>query len=548
MPSCPKNYPFYNWVPKPLGILILLLLFIPILTASGVYTVNSGEMLSGLGIQSEHIQFVGFLTSVGMAAFSPFFYELVCIRREKMMCIVGFSLLYILSYVCAKTDSIYLLAVCSVVMGFLRMVLMMVNLFTLIKYAFKMEATRNITPGNEPVDGEGWDKLDREKSTSMPTIYLFFMILGQIGTSLTAWLAYEYEWQYVYYFMMGALLLSILVVFITMPYHKYVGKRFPINLRKFGSVVIFCVMCSAAIYVLVYGKVLDWYDSPSICWATAMAVVFAILFVYMERNHNSPYFLMDVFKLRSIRMGILLFLLLMIFNSSAMFVSVFAGVGMKIDNWQNASLNNWSIAGYFIGCIIAIAMGSKGVHLKYLFSMGFVLIGLSSLFMYFEVQTDGLYERMKYPVIIRSAGMMLLYSLTAVHANQRMPYKYLSTWICIMLTVRMVLGPGAGTAIYTNVMQHRQQHYVTRFAHDMDQLNTEVAASYNQTVQGMMYQGKSEKEAHNMAALSTKGRVQVQATLAAVKEMSGWTFYGCMVCAVLMLVIPWRKRKLDLQT
>lgn len=72
-------------------------------------------------------------------------------------------------------------------------------------------------------------------------------------------------------------------------------------------------------------------------------------------------------------------------------------------------------------------------------------------------------------------------------------------------------------------MQHRQQHYVTRFAHDMDQLNTEVAASYNQTVQGMMYQGKSEKEAHNMAALSTKGRVQVQATLAAVKEMSGWT-------------------------
>ena len=186
MPSCPKNYPFYNWVPKPLGIHILLLLFIPILTASGVYTVNSGEMLSGLGIQSEHIQFVGFLTSVGMAAFSPFFYELVCICREKMMCIVGFSLLYILSYVCAKTDSIYLLAVCSVVMGFLRMVLMMVNLFTLIKYAFKMEATRNITPGNEPVDGEGWDKLDRENSTSMPTIYLFFMILGQIGTSLTA--------------------------------------------------------------------------------------------------------------------------------------------------------------------------------------------------------------------------------------------------------------------------------------------------------------------------------------------------------------------------
>lgn len=107
MASYPRNYPFYNWIPKPLGILILVLLFIPILTVGGVYTANSGEMMSGLGIQSEHIQFVGFLTSIGMAAFSPFFYELICIRREKMMCLVGFTVMYVLSYVCAKTDSIF---------------------------------------------------------------------------------------------------------------------------------------------------------------------------------------------------------------------------------------------------------------------------------------------------------------------------------------------------------------------------------------------------------------------------------------------------------
>ena len=46
MPSYPKNYPFYNWVPKPVGIIIMLLLFIPILTVGGVYSVNSTEMMS----------------------------------------------------------------------------------------------------------------------------------------------------------------------------------------------------------------------------------------------------------------------------------------------------------------------------------------------------------------------------------------------------------------------------------------------------------------------------------------------------------------------
>ena len=105
----------------------------------GVYSVNSTEMMSGLGIISEHITFTNFATSIGMAAFCPFLYRLVVIRREKMMCLAGFSMMYVLSYICAETDSIFLLALCSVLMGFLRMVLMMVNLFTLILYAGRIE-------------------------------------------------------------------------------------------------------------------------------------------------------------------------------------------------------------------------------------------------------------------------------------------------------------------------------------------------------------------------------------------------------------------------
>ena len=544
MDQSSTNYPFYDWVPKPLGILILILLFIPILTVGGVYSVNSGEMMSGLGIQSEHIQFVSFVTYIGMAAFAPFFYELVCVRREKLMCIMGFSIMYALSYVCAESDSIFLLALCSLIMGFLRMVLMMVNLFTLIKYGFGMEATKNITPGMDPTTDAGWDKLDIEKATSQPIIYLFFMILGQMGTALTAWLAYEYEWHYVYYYMMGSTLTSILIIFITMPYHGYVDRKSPINLKKFGSVAIFSSMMTCFIYVMIYGKVLDWFDDPSIVRATLLTVIFAIFFVYMEFVSPSPYFLLGVFRLRTIVMGIILFTLLMILNSSSMFVNIFANVGMKIDNYQNAVLGNWCVVGYIIGAVISVILGSRGVHLKYLFAIGFFLIGLSALFMYFEVQTAGVYERLKYQVIIRASGMMIVYALTAVHANQRMPYKFLSSWICIMLIVRMVIGPGIGAALYTNVFQYRQQHFVTRYAQNVDPMNPEAYKAYMMTKQGMLYQGKSEREAENMAALSTKGRIQVQATISTIKEMSGWTIYGCILAIIFVLVFPYRKRKI----
>ena len=501
-------------------------------------------MMGGLGIISEHITFVGFATSVGMAAFSPFFYRLVCLRRQKMMLMVGFAILMLLSYICARAESIYVLALCSLVMGFVRQALLMCNLFTLIKYGFGIEATHNLTPGNEPTDEAGWDKLDKEKTASMPIIYFFFMILGQIGTWLTAWFAYNYEWQYVYYAMMAALGVAVVILMVTMPYNPYPTRHFPITFSKFGNVTVFCLACLSFIYIMVYGKVLDWYDASEIRWATAICTLSTGVFIWLESRRRSPYFIIGAFRLKSIQGGILLFLGLMIFNSSQMFVNIFVSVGMEIDNWQNATLGNWVLVGSFIGLLLAILCSAKGFHLKWLFALGFVLIGLAALYMYFEVQTDGLYSHMKWPIIVRATGMMLLYSLTAVYANQRMPYRFLSTWVCIMLTVRMIIAPGIGSALYSNVLQYRQQYYVTRFAHDFDRTQAETAATYDQTVRGMRYQGRSEAEAEHMAALSLKGKIQVQATLTTIKEMAGWTFYGCLLCAGVVLAVPWTKRRL----
>ena len=123
------------------------------------------------------------------------------------------------------------------------------------------------------------------------------------------------------------------------------------------------------------------------------AVVAGILFVYIEVTQRNPYYQFDVLKLRTIRFGFLFYFLLMVLNSSSMFVNVFTGIGMKLDNYQNATLGNWSMLGYFIGGIATIWLSVKGVHFKYLFAAGFLFLGLSAMFMYFEVQGAGLYER-----------------------------------------------------------------------------------------------------------------------------------------------------------
>ena len=73
----------------------------------------------------------------------------------------------------------------------------------------------------------------RQSARYLPVLYDFW---GNWVHRLPLGWLFEYEWQYVYYFMMGVVLLSILIIFITMPYHKFTTRRFPINFRQFGNV------------------------------------------------------------------------------------------------------------------------------------------------------------------------------------------------------------------------------------------------------------------------------------------------------------------------
>lgn len=155
--------------------------------------------------------------------------------------------------------------------------------------------------------------------------------------------------------MMGLLLLCILITFVTMPYHKYTTRRFPINFKQFGNASIFCITLTCITYVLTYGKVLDWYDDPTIQWATVGAVVAGILFVHIEVTLRNPYYQFDVLKLRTIRFGFLFYFLLMVLNSSSMFVNVFTGIGMKLDNYQT---QHWATG--LCWAILSVALQLSG--------------------------------------------------------------------------------------------------------------------------------------------------------------------------------------------
>jgi len=533
-----------QWVPRWLGVLMFVLLFFPILFVNGAYSSTSGEMVSGLGIITEHIQFANFASAIGMVVFAPFLVPILRIRRPKILFIVGLIGLFITSLICARTTSMPLLFLCSLVMGAIRIVLILNTLFTLLDYLTGMDIVAVMIPVTVDPSAKKDESMTNLKALAIPLIYFFFLSLGQLGSGLTAWLAYEYEWQYVYWFMCGFVLASMFLVLTLMKYQPKKRKNAAMGWIHFGDMVAASFSLLSFSFILIYGKTYDWFDNSLIRLAGGIFLISTGALLFLSANSKTPYINLDIFQSRKVNTALLLFFLLMVLNSNSMLVNVFTGVSMKLDNLKSANLGNWSLVGYTIGSIVALVMTIKKVPFKYMFALGFALITASAAYMYFQYQGQGVYKNMIFPIIVRSTGMFMLYALCGAYGMLELNMsKHFGAWIFLMLAIRSVVGPVGGVSLYSNAVNQRTEHYIARLSHNVDRMNPEIAGSYQNTQFGMMMQGKSYENAEQVAAMSTKGRIQVQAVLAALKEITGWTIYAGAGCVVFVLIYPYNKRR-----
>lgn len=120
----------------------------------------------------------------------------------------------------------------------------------------------------------------------------------------------------------------------------------------------------------------------------------------------------------------------------------------------------------------------KGVHFRYIYAAGFLLMMCADVYMYFRYQTMGRQSDTVFPTITHYAGLLILYSVTYAFAMKRLPVRYFATWLFLMVAVRNVIAPAVANATYGNWLQERQQNYVTRLAADVRYDQQQAAADF----------------------------------------------------------------------
>lgn len=535
-----KNNPplFKRWVPTGVGILILVLLFIPAALLGGVYSGNVTEMSSGMGIISEHILFANFATAVGMMVMGVFVFPIIYRFRFLDLLVGGFSLLIVLSGISALSESVAVIVLCSFLLGAVRVAIMVAIIFTLAEGVLGVNVASVLSPPDD-TPKTNLDKVNTLRGVAINAIYLLMLSIGQMGSYLTSYIAYHFRWQYSYLVMMAMAIIGLIALLVILVPNRERGRQ-KVALPPLNATIPSTLFFLALTYILTYGKTFDWFADMRISVAGCIALVSAGWFIVQQSTTKRKFLDFKVCTIPGVILALICFLLVMILAASSSLTSAIMGLGLKLDTISSAAIGNWQFLGYAIGATLNIVMYLRGIHTRWILALGFALMTISAGYMYFQFQPQVAYSAMILPTVLRSMGMFMIYAFCGHYGVHELKNagQQIGTWICVMMLFRSVMGPVAGASTYSNAIYHRSQHYIERFAQDVDATSS-TAASFQRTQMGLMYQGKSYDEATQMASLSIKGSVQVQATLVALKEIAGWTLWGGVACVVFVLIFPY---------
>lgn len=536
------NFPFYRWMPKPLGILILMFLFVPPPFSGGAYLSNLNEMSGELGLLVEDVQLASFFTSIGMCLFVPFmvrFLQARSVRRTYLWC---FGLLIPLNYICAVTTSVPILLAACLLIGFVRVIVMLNCTFTIAPYLTGVNTLSMFTMTETPTP-EMQYRMERMRTFLMPVLYCFILLIAQSSNVMTAWFAYEYSWQEAYYVVIGLLLIAMVMVLTTMPDVRNCEK-YHAEWHKVPEMIFMTMALCSLAYVLAFGKTLDWFDSQQIVIAAAIMLISTGLFLMASvRNGDDAYLPLGVFRYRNVWMAMLLFLIAMIFNSANIFVGSFSKISTSISNYHSASLSIWAIAGCVAGLILSVLLVVRKVRFRTIFIIAFLFMALSNVILYFQYQTSGLFDNMIWPTVLNFVGLLMLYSLVAAFGMKSLPARYLATFVFLMIWMRNSIAPVIGASVYSNWLNERQQYHISVLAENITADRPSAAGTHVRNMKIAGASGKGSLESEQFSSVAIKSKVAVQATIVAMKEITGNTVILILIAAGVTFLLPYYKNE-----
>ena len=457
--------------------------------------------------------------SAGMAIAYPIVPKVLDALSSKFLLLTDLSIQFLLSWVCARSQNIDLVIICSFFIGFLKGFLML---------WFIRRATKIFSPKNV-------------RSEFYSYFYPLVFAGGQVSMIVTAELAYHYNWQYMYYFMMMMLMASILIVIVCFRHNRPLK---PIRLSELHirEMLVIATGLLMLMYVINYGKVLDWTSSFKIRIYLVIAPILIAFFIWKQYHSKQPYVsLAPLYQPKAI-VGYFYMMLVMFFSTSTTLLTNYMTSILKVDSTHTYQLYIYLLPGYALGAFICFWWFRwQRWRFRFLIAGGMSCFAAFFGILYFTVSPESTYEMLFLPVFLRGLGMLVLIIAFALFAVEELNPKFLLANAFFLICFRSVLAPILATSFYSNTLYRLEQKYMYSLSETISQTDPLAASQFNQSLTQHLAQGHEYTEATQMATQTLYATLQQQSLLLSLKHILGYLFVISLVIAIVSRFIPFHK-------
>jgi len=466
---------FYKWVPVWIKLPVLFIFFFTVLTANGVYLGNSTDMYSGLGVYPEPFTAAYNAVYIGLGLGLMVEIRLKMRFPSKTLLIGGFSVMLAANLINMITSNPIVMILSCLALGFFKTGALMETYIIWLAIWSKKLDTRRFYP------------------------FVYLVALGGIYfiTWLTAEVAGLYNWRYAYIIMVMLVLVCLLLALIFVQYNKL---RRPLPLYQMDVLGLLLLTGGLLLinYVVVYGKVENWWESETIQGAAILIPVAFLGFLVRELTVKRPLLPLHKFKPANFIRGLLFFFLLGIFLPSSIQGAFTAGV-LNFEGIRNAELNLFLIPGVAAGAVLCFIWYFYNRNTELLLFIGTAAFVVYNGILYTHLATGLGVNDFWVMSVVRGFGTVVMYICIGLYTTSGFPLGTVMGAGGMMILVRSFLGSGLIAGVYSYLL------YAGRIRHlDILAGNPDADAGY--APKGLAYYKD----------------LQVQATMAASREMCGF--------------------------
>ena len=414
---------FSDWVPKPVQLLMIVLLLIVVMPIGGVYTGNISFMVSGTGAMQEYFLWANYATTIGMGASMPVVLRLKLRFKVRDKVVILLVLLGLLSYVNATTQNPMVIVIVSLIIGFLKMIIT-IELFLPLMV---MLGNRGVFYG---------------------VFYTFVLLLNQI----TAYYAVEISILYNYqqFFILASVLCFVLALLCWVLMHdQYFALKVPLHYIDWLSILLFVSTFMFSAYVFSFGKQQDWFNSKNIISASIAAFVSFALMAIRQLTLKRPYISFGIFTKSNVIHGLFMLLWLGMFLGTTSIQNIYSVGVLGYDQLTNAKLNLMMIPGILLAGIVAVFWFKKEFPLKMFIFSGFASMTGFVIIMYFSMVLEFNYDNWYLPMFLKGFGMGSLFISIWFYALDQLELNEMLAAIGLVLVWRTFLAVGIFSALFS---------------------------------------------------------------------------------------------------